>query len=45
VRILIAEDDSALSDGLASCLRQAGHSVEQAADGEAALRALADEAI
>lgn len=42
MRILIAEDDSALADGLAKALRQSGHEVERAADGEAADRRLVD---
>ncbi len=40
MHILIAEDDSILSDGLAYFLRKRGHSVALAADGETAIRAI-----
>lgn len=36
MRILIAEDDEELADGLAKALRQSGHEIEHAADGESA---------
>jgi len=40
VRILIAEDDSTLSDALERSLRMSGHAVDRAADGESALQLL-----
>jgi two-component system OmpR family response regulator len=40
MRVVIAEDDVAVADGLAACLRQAGHEVAVALDGEAALQQL-----
>ena len=40
MRILIAEDDAALGEGLAGCLRAAGHRVWLACDGAAAVQAL-----
>jgi two-component system OmpR family response regulator len=41
MRILIAEDDATLADGLTRSLRQAGYAVDRAADGAAADAALA----
>lgn len=35
MRILIAEDDATLADGLTRSLRQAGYAVDRAADGAA----------
>ncbi|WP_347321743.1 response regulator, partial [Ralstonia pseudosolanacearum] len=40
MRILIAEDDATLADGLTRSLRQAGYAVDRAADGAAADAAL-----
>ena len=40
MRILIAEDDSTLSDALERSLRMSGHAVDRAADGESALQLL-----
>lgn len=45
MHILIAEDDSILSDGLAYFLRKRGHSVALVADGAAAVRAINAEGI
>lgn len=42
-RILLAEDDPSMRIFLARALERAGHAVVPAADGEAALAALADE--
>ena len=41
MRILLAEDDALLADGLARALRQSGHQVDIAADGLAADQCLA----
>lgn len=41
MRILIAEDDATLADGLTRSLRQAGYAVDRAEDGAAADAALA----
>ncbi len=43
VRILIAEDDAAIAEGLAQDLNQSGHVVNQVSDGPAADRALGTE--
>ena len=43
MRVLIVEDDKALADGLLRTLRQAGYAVDQAHDGELALRACREE--
>ena len=40
MRILIAEDDAAIANGLAQSLTESGHIVNQVADGSAADRAL-----
>lgn len=40
MHVLIAENDAALSDGLAYCLRKGGHSVSLAMNGDAAVRAI-----
>ena len=45
LRILIVEDNTALSEGLAYLLRRVGHSITLAADGEAALRELASDEV
>jgi DNA-binding response OmpR family regulator len=42
VRILLVEDDELLASGLALALHRAHYTVEHVSDGEAALRALAD---
>ena len=41
-RVLLAEDDSAISDPLARALRREGYDVEVAPDGEQALRLALD---
>ena len=40
MRILIAEDDAALAQGLADCLRNEGYTVDAVGDGKAADEAL-----